>query len=209
MNKARLIIFAVLVADVSIALVASAKGILPCMVYRHGLTPEQIDYIMERRPDSQLRLTAQDWRAMRYQLARFENMTNYVHLIGSTQDCERVLLALDDSVRALASASNRLSSSLATMTGKFNTVSTRYADLTNSYVALEARYNEAVSDFQSVMHDTVERYNAATNSLAAAEARAARAGALKSWLVEQRDKALLESTKKIYQAIIDRLEGDK
>jgi len=73
---------------------------------------------------------------------------------------------------------------------------------------LGEQYREAMSDFQSVMHDTVERYNAATNSLAAAEARAARADALKSWLVEQRDKALLESTKKIYQAIIDRLEGE-
>jgi hypothetical protein len=39
-----------------------------------------------------------------------------------------------------------------------------------------------------------------------AEARAERADRLKTWLEEQRDKALLDSTKKLYQAIIDRLD---
>lgn len=29
-----------------------------------------------------------------------------------------------------------------------------------------------------------------------------------AWLVEQRDKAILSTTKAIYQAIIDRLEAD-
>lgn len=39
-----------------------------------------------------------------------------------------------------------------------------------------------------------------------AEARAARAERLKEWLAEQRDKALLPTTKAIYQAIIDKME---
>lgn len=39
-----------------------------------------------------------------------------------------------------------------------------------------------------------------------AEARAARLDALRSWLVEQRDKAVLPTTKAIYQAIIDRID---
>ncbi|MBQ6341291.1 MAG: hypothetical protein IJI36_19305 [Kiritimatiellae bacterium] len=39
-----------------------------------------------------------------------------------------------------------------------------------------------------------------------AEARAARADRLKAWLEEQRDKQVTSAMKKIYQAIIDRLE---
>ena len=39
-----------------------------------------------------------------------------------------------------------------------------------------------------------------------AEARAARVDRLKTWLEEQRDKALLSTTKALYQAIIDKLE---
>lgn len=46
-----------------------------------------------------------------------------------------------------------------------------------------------------------------------AEARAARLDKLRTWLVEQRDKAVLPTTKALYQAIIDkideRLEGLK
>lgn len=39
-----------------------------------------------------------------------------------------------------------------------------------------------------------------------AEARAARLDRLRTWLVEQRDKAVLPTTKAIYQAIIDRID---
>lgn len=39
-----------------------------------------------------------------------------------------------------------------------------------------------------------------------AEARAARLDALKAWLEEQRDKAVLPTTKAVYQAIIDRID---
>ena len=39
-----------------------------------------------------------------------------------------------------------------------------------------------------------------------AEARAERLDRLRDWLVEQRDKALLSTTKAIYQAIIDKLD---
>lgn len=39
-----------------------------------------------------------------------------------------------------------------------------------------------------------------------AEARAARLDKLRTWLVEQRDKAVLPTTKAIYQAIIDKID---
>lgn len=39
-----------------------------------------------------------------------------------------------------------------------------------------------------------------------AEARAARLDRLRTWLIEQRDKAVLPTTKAIYQAIIDRID---
>ena len=43
-------------------------------------------------------------------------------------------------------------------------------------------------------------------SATSAEARAERLDRLRAWLVEQRDKALLPTTKAIYQAIIDKLD---
>lgn len=39
-----------------------------------------------------------------------------------------------------------------------------------------------------------------------AEARAARLDRLRSWLIEQRDKAVLPTTRAVYQAIIDRID---
>lgn len=54
-----------------------------------------------------------------------------------------------------------------------------------------------------------EQYREAVQRYTSAEARAARLDALKTWLEEQRDKAVLQTTKAIYQAIIDRLEENQ
>ena len=61
---------------------------------------------------------------------------------------------------------------------------------------------------QASIAELSEQYQAAIQRATSAEARAARADALKTWLEEQRDKSPLQTTKKIYQAIIDRLEGE-
>jgi len=61
---------------------------------------------------------------------------------------------------------------------------------------------------QNRIAELFAQYSSASNRAAIAEARAARADALKTWLEEQRDKSPLQTTKKIYQAIIDRLEGN-
>ena len=91
---------------------AAAKGILPCQVYRHGLTNEQIDGILRKYPDVQLWITAQDWRGMRYQLTRFHNMTNYVEQIGNSNDCAKVLLKLHDVGEELSKSNSALRVSL-------------------------------------------------------------------------------------------------
>lgn len=103
-------------ASLILALAISSTGIagviLPCMVKRRGLTNEQIDGILARHPDAQLRISAQDWRGMRYQLARFHNMTNYVEQIGGSNDCARVLLRLHDTAEDLSRTNSTLRASL-------------------------------------------------------------------------------------------------
>jgi len=202
------------------ALVVSGKGVLPCMVYRYGLTNEQIDDILTRHPDAELRITAQDWRGMRYELSRFQCMTNYVNLIGSTQDCARVLLQLHDTAESWRSRHGAVSNlyvrtarELEQAADRAREYATAYASATNAYADLDAQYRQSVENWGSVLHNLVEDYNAATNSLAVAEARvslaetkAARLDGVKAWLEEQRDKTPFQATKKIYQAIIDRLE---
>ena len=89
-----------------------AGGILPCQVYRRGLTNEQIDGILATHPDAQLRITAQDWRGMQYQLHRFGNMTNYVEQIGNSNDCAKVLLHLHDVGEELKGSNSTLRVSL-------------------------------------------------------------------------------------------------
>jgi len=59
---------------------------------------------------------------------------------------------------------------------------------------------------QGRIAELTAQYSAAVERATSAEARAARLASLKAWLVEQRDRAVLPTTKAIYQAIIDRLE---
>ena len=213
MKRATGILFLVLVVAVLAAIAVHAKGVLPSMVYRYGLTNEQFDDIFAAHPQAELRITAQDWRAMRYQLHRFASMTNYVRIIGDKTDCERTLLSLDDSVRNLRAATNSLAVAAAVREALD---AKRIARLELDYASATNAYWEAVEDFRGVLRNQLAEYATATNSLAVAtnslavaNAKAARADALKAWLAEQRDKALLSSTKAIYQAIIDRLEGNQ
>ena len=184
---------------VVMALTALARGILPCMVNRYGLTNEQIDDILTRHPDAQLRITAQDWRAMRYQLHRFGNMTNYVEQIGGSNDCARLLLLLDDRITELKAATNSLCRAARKYESALSSMERRYATATNAIAQVTAQLSEREAFWSA-------QYATATNATASAEARAARADALKTWLEEQRDKAALPTTKAIYKAILNKLE---
>ena len=198
MRKIRLILLAVLAADILIALTASAKGLLPSMVYRRGLTNEQIDQILAAHPDAQLRMTAQDWRAMRYQLFRFDCMTNYVELIGGTNDAARVLLELHDAAETWKTRHAAVSNLYARTERELSVAAERAQEYAEAYAATTNRLAALSLDFM-----------AATNRASIAEAKVARTETFKAWLVAQRDNARLATTKALYQAIIDRLEGDE
>ena len=59
---------------------------------------------------------------------------------------------------------------------------------------------------QGRIAELTAQYAEAIERATSAEARAARLDALRSWLVELRDKAILSTTKAIYQAIIDKID---
>ena len=194
MKKARLVLFAVLVANVGVALVASAKGLLPCMVYRHGLTNEQLDSLFEKQPSATLRITANEWRAMRYQLHRFDCMTNYVQMIGSTQDCARVLLSLHDTIEIKTAANAALRKELMRATNMIDLAASRLVEWQSAYANATNSLANATADYMS-----------ASNRAARAEARTA---AVVAWAEEQRDKARLPTTKALWQEFIDRLKQE-
>ena len=72
----------------------------------------------------------------------------------------------------------------------------------NPLEALAERYRVAASDATRRLAKVTEDYMSVSN-------KAARLDALKTWLEERRDKAPLQTTKAIYQAIIDRLEENQ
>ena len=190
------------------ALVASGKGVLPCMVYRYGLTNEQIDDILTQHPDAQLRITAQDWRGIRYELSRFQCMTNYVNLIGSTQDCARVLLQLHDTAESWRSRHGAVSNLYVRTARELEQAADRareyadaFTDATNRLAVSIAGYTDATNRLAASIAD----YMSASNRAARAEARH---NAIVSWAEEQRDKVISPLTKAIWQAFIDRLRKD-
>ena len=194
MKRLRIVLVCVLAANILVALVASAKGLLPCMVYRYGLTNEQMDDLLAKHPNGTLQITAQDWRAMRYQLHRFDCMTNYVMQIGSTQDCARVLLDLHDRTETLVAATN----AFARVRRELETQRDTAAERANEYA-------EAYTAATNTLAATLADYVSASNRAARAEARR---DAIVSWAEEQRDKALLSTTKAIWQTFIDRLKQE-
>ena len=194
MKKATATALVVLLAS----LCASAGGLLPTMVQRRGITNEQIDFILAKHPDAELRLTARDWRGMRYQLFRFHNMTNYVEQIGGSNDCAKVLLRLHDTIEEATATNALLRATSRTLETRLEQATERAQEYADAYTASTNRIASLFADFTS-----------ATNRASIAEAKVARTEAFKAWLVEQRDKALLPTTKAIYQAILDKMEDNQ
>lgn len=184
-----------LILAVAISSTCLAGGILPCQVYRRGLTNEQIDGILATHPDAQLRITAQDWRGMRYQLTRFHNMTNYVEQIGGSNDCSKVLLHLHDVGEELKGSNSTLRVSL--------DMADRAVDEWRETAAqwqAEAETNAASAEVWM---------EAATNNAARVERVTAALDERRAEYVEKRDKAALPTTKAIYQAFIDAIDRIK
>lgn len=123
---------------VMLASAAGAAGLLPSQVRRYGLTNEQIGDILRKHPDAELRITAQDWRRMQYELHRFANMTNYVEEVGDSNGCARLLLRLTDD-RETLTASNSV---LRTLAVRWRQDADRwYADSTNAWAQWHAVTN--------------------------------------------------------------------
>lgn len=100
--------YIVIVTAAMLAACCFGKGLLPSQVHRRGLDNWQIDDILATHPTAVLRISAADWRGMRYQLHRFNNMTNYVEEIGSSKDCDKVLLRLTDATEQLTASNGVL-----------------------------------------------------------------------------------------------------
>lgn len=95
------------------------------------------------------------------------------------------------------------------MRGEIAILSAMTNALWNGQVLLQAKLQESVAARAALAESlteaqaSVEEWREAYDREAA---RAARLDALRAWLVEQRDKAALPSTKAIYQALIDKID---
>lgn len=70
-------------------------------------------------------------------------------------------------------------------------------------------FEQRLAELREIAAQWQDRWSQATNRADIAEAKVARMEAFKAWLVEQRDKAALPTTKALYQAIIDKLEENR
>ena len=70
-------------------------------------------------------------------------------------------------------------------------------------------FEQRLAELREIASQWQDRWSQATNRADIAEAKVARMEAFKAWLVEQRDKAALPTTKALYQALIDKLEDNR
>lgn len=78
------------------------------------------------------------------------------------------------------------------------------AEQSNPLQVMAERYRVAASEATRRLAEVTEDYMSASNRAARAEARTA---ALVTWATEQRDKAVLSTTKAIWQSFIDKIQG--
>ena len=187
----------------------SPRFITGSMHSRNGLTDEQYEFLWSigKRPSIDT-ATARDWM---FRAARYHNVTNWLGMIGKTNDFAKTVQTLGDQVysltvtnKALVAQNTRLEKTFVAMDKEFKAIDKA---LRQSDADRQAQSERADELFNELVAERT-KLNQITEQLNSAEARAARLDALKTWLEERRDKAVLPSTKAIYQAIIDRMEAE-
>ena len=158
---------------VSACAFAAPQFVTPAMMMRNGLTDEQYELLWSQGKHPQIDIAAaRDWI---FRASRYQNVTNWLEVLGRTNDFARLSNVLQAENFAISATNTTLRADLSALYG-------RYTSATNREAIAEA-------------------------CAAIAEARAARLDTLRAYLEEQRDKAVLPSTKAIYQALIDLIDS--
>ena len=181
-------IFCFLAAMVSFGAFAAPQFVTPAMMQRNGLTDEQYEMLWKQGKNPQIDIaTARDWI---FRASRYTNVVEWLEVCGTTNDFARLSHKLQGDNFALVETNATLSATNRTLSAALQSATDMANEYANAYAAATNRIAEIVFD-----------YTSATN-------RAARLDNLRAYLVEQRDKAALPTTKAIYQALIDRIDAN-
>lgn len=202
-------LFAGIVICLSFAAHAAPPFVTPAMMKRNGLTDEQYELLWKQGKNPQIDIaTARDWI---FRASRYTNVVEWLEICGRTNDFAKLSHKLQGDNFVLSATNSAMRTEIKNL-GK------RIFDLDASAAWWKYEYDNAtnrIADAESriaAASNTLERigreYDMATNAWASAEARVERLDMLRNYLVEQKNKALLDSTKKFYQALIDRIDGE-
>lgn len=213
--------FIVVLVGLILGISTYAKGIPTSWIMRNGLTDEQIDEIMETNPNASLRLTKSQWMNLKYRVHRFHNVTNYLSSYikeGTNIFVKTIINQLDriDNLNSTNSALRRINNTLAELKDRYKldaenwmidaTNAWSHFDLsTNKLHLVEVKFIDStnkLAEARSQLSDKISELSKAIEDRNTAEARAERVEKVKDVIQGLRDKAVLPTTKKIYDEIL-------
>lgn len=181
----KIAIFAVALA---IANAIAAPFVTPSMMKRNGLTDEQYQLLWAQGKNPRIGIAeARDWI---FRASRYTNVVEWLDICGRTNDFARLAHKLQGDNFDLVATNGVLKQSVQSLTSRVGSLEYDVETWRSGYEGATNRIHSLEIDYSSVSN------------------RAARLDALRSYLVEQRDKAALPTTKAIYQALIDRIDAE-
>ena len=180
--------------------VAAPNFVTPNMMKRNGLTDEQYELLWSqgKRPTVDI-AAARDWI---FRASRYTNVVEWLEVMGQSNDFARLSHKLQAENFGLLESNKVVVAINKALEREYNTISTKYIAAVDRAQLYADAYASATNSLAQLRVD----YANATNRAEIAEARAARLDSLRDYLVELRDKAMLPTTKSIYQALIDRID---
>lgn len=180
MKKTALTISIIAIAATTFA----APFVTSRMMLRNGLTDEQYEYLWSMGKNPQIEQSAA--RQWIYRASRYDNVVEWLSDLGKTNDFAKLAARLSTNNVALVERVSNLLSTNETLKVKIdglqNLADSYFANWTNSYARAELAEKRATA-VKSTLTEKREEY------------------------VEKRDEAKLSTTKAIYQAFIDIIDG--
>lgn len=186
------------------AIFAAPKFITPSMMRRNGLTDEQYEFLWSigRNPTVDA-ATARDWV---FRASRYHNVTNWLGMIGKTNDFAKAVQILGDQVymltatnKTIATMNTRLKKDIEAYEKQFKKDGEEMQVLA---MRLSATLDELVAE-RAKSKQITEQLNSAESRV---KSISAALDEKRAEYVEKRDKSALPTTKAIYQAFIDAID---
>lgn len=141
---------------------------------RNGLTDAQVTAILATDPNATIHISGSTWRNVAFNTARYNNVTNWLAVIGETNDFARLVVPLSQTNAVLTAENAALRASVTRLTRERDHYYTAYTNATAQITVLQTKITTEIAwleNMKILCDQMAEKYPAQREEIMAVKAQ--------------------------------------